>query len=214
MKNLIIVLFSLYSTTSIAQSNPNMAAQWGFALGIETQYMGIDFLEHSFNPEISVFDDPNKPGFTAGITWQKPLWRSLGFRTGLNFSSTYNLVNFFPYGKSKYQFNDVELPVYFTLTNNGPKTAIFRGKILLGALFGYKFSGRSDERLSLVNDRYALDLGIGVDVKLGKLIVSPEAIYSHGMNNSHNYVGKEYDFWVGRVERSKLAFRILLMRAK
>ena len=215
MKNIFFLCFCLATALSSAQETEKKSIQWGLSLGVETQYLGIELLTEPVEDDPWVFADRNKAGFTLGLVGQKHIFRELSFQTGLNCSFTRNLVTFYPpKDKVMYQFADLELPAYFVLTNHKSKNLPLRGKLLFGGRLGMNVGSSGDKRLLVLRERLALDLGLGVDIRFKKLSISPEAIYSHGMNNIHDFTSTEYDFLVGRVERDKLIFRVVLMRAK
>ena len=207
-------LFCLLASFSQAQEQQNRGFQWGLSVGAETQSLGIEPTDRLGPKETWVGSDRNKPGATLGIVGQKDIWRGLAFQTGLSFSYTSNLVKFFPNTAQTYHFTDLELPVYLSVTNQKASKAPLHAKILFGPRFGWNLGRNAGDKLQLLRERMAIDLGLGVEIRLGKWNLSPEMIYSHGLNNLHDFVGTEYDFQVGRVIRDKLAFRVVLMQAK
>lgn len=216
MKNIYCVLFCLIAGSLQAQEQTNNGFHWGLSLGIETQSLGIEPTDRVAPEETWVGSDRNKPGATLGITAQKSIWRGLGFQSGLSLSYTSNLVNFYPNTTQNYHFTDLELPVYFTVTNQKPgkAPAPLRAKILFGPRLGWNLAHNAGDKLQFLRERLAIDLGLGVEINLGKWNLSPEVIYSHGLNNLHDFVGADYDFEVGRAVRDKLAFRVVFTQAK
>lgn len=183
---------------------------WSFFLGLETQSLGIESLDSREPEEATVV--PNRPGvgFSTGFHYQKKIWRGFSIRPGISFSSIRNTVTFRQDGRERYQFSDVELPLHLIFANNKPGHQPLRGQVMLGARFGWNFAQNTTERLAFLQERAAIDLGLGVSIRSGKFIICPEVVYSHGLNNLHDFSDKPYDYLVGRVVRDKLVFRILI----
>lgn len=183
---------------------------WSFFLGLETQSLGIESLDSREPDEATVV--PGRPGigFTTGFHYQKKIWRGISFRPGISFSRSSNSVSFKQDGREKYYFNDLETPLHLIFTNAKSGFQPLRGQVILGARFGWNFAENATDRLAFLNERAAIDLGLGVSIHTGKFIICPEAVYSHGLNNLHDYSDRPYDYLVGRVVRDKLAFRVLI----
>lgn len=207
-------LFCLLAGFLQAQEQPRHGFRWGLSLGIETQSLGIEPTDRVAPEETWVGSDRNKPGATLGIVGQKSIWRGLAFQSGLSLSYTSNLVNFYPNTTQTYHFTDLELPAYFTITNQKSSKAPLSAKILFGPRLGWNLARNAGDKLQFLRERLSIDLGLGVEIKLGKWNLSPEMIYSHGLNNLHDFVGADYDFQVGRAVRDKLAFRAVFTQAK
>jgi len=212
MKNFLFLIFCLHAVLGVAQEKQGNAVKWGFILGIETQTLGIEPLDEKGPEESAVQSGRNQPGVTIGVLGEKKLWLGLSFQSGLSFSYTHNPVDFRPDGRIRYQFADIELPLYFSIANQKNGGLPLRGKILFGSRLGWNLANRSNDRLLLMQERIGLDLGLGVEIRIGKLKICPEAIYSHGLNNLHNFTGTNYDYLVGRTVRDKVAFRVVLQR--
>jgi hypothetical protein len=214
MKNIICLLFFLWATMANAQEKQKKPMQWGFMLGLETQSLGIESLYEQSPDEAWVESNRNKPGVTVGVLGQKKIWRGLSFESGLSLSYTYNKVVFHPDGPQKYEFTDLELPIYAAFTNQKNDGLPLRAKVLFGPRIGWNLAHKPIDKLQLLRERVALDLGLGVEISLGKWKLCPEAIYSHGLNNLHDFTSTNFDFLIGRVVRDKVSFRVVLMQAK
>lgn len=214
MKNIYCLFFCLAWTLVSAQETAKNTWIWGFSAGLETQTLGIETLDGKEPDETAVLSERNRIGGTIGMVGQKKIWRGLSFQTGLSLSSNHNQVTFRPGGQSRFQFLDLELPVYCVFANQKNGDLPLRGKVMFGPRLGWNLTSNDNDRLQFLQERFALDLGLGVDINMGKWRLCPEAIYSHGLNNLHDFTGKTFDLLVGRAVRDKLAFRLLLMRAK
>jgi hypothetical protein len=212
MKNIFPLLFILFSNHATAQEMGKNIVHWGVSMGIETQTLGIEAFNSGNPDETWVAADRNQPGISIGITAQKSIWKGLAIQSGLSLSFTQNQVGFPDQISKSYPFNDVELPVYFSVTNQKEVRLPLRAKVLFGPRFSWNFAPGHDAALHLYRERVGLDLGLGVEINLGKWQLHPEAIYSHGLNNLHDFVGTDIDFLVGRVVRDKLSFRVVLVR--
>ena len=214
IKNIFCSLFCLFTFYINAQEVKKNPVQWGFALGIETQSLGSDAIVERTPQETWVETDRNKVGATIGFLGQKKIWKGLAIQSGLSLSYTRNQVHFHQDGIQQYQFTDLELPLYFTLINQKSSRHPLRAKVLFGPRLGWNFANNSGENLQFLRERLAVDLGIGVEINLGKWKLCPEAIYSHGLNNIHDFGSTDFDFLVGRAIRDKIGFRVILLRAK
>ena len=212
MKNIDFLLLCLFPAVMTAQTDKKSTIEWGFSLGLETQSLGIESLSEGNPEEIWVEADRNKPGVTVGLVGQKKIWTGLGFQSGVSLSHTYNKVGFHPDGPQNHRFTDLELPLYLTVTNQKKAGLPIKARLLFGPRIGWNLAQNPNDRLQLFHERLGLDLGLGMELKAGKWKICPEAIYSHGMNNLHDFLGTKYDFLVGRVLRDKLAFRVVFMR--
>lgn len=214
MKKFILLLNCLLTTLLFGQEKQNNSVQWGISLGIETQTLGIEALDRKIGETSAVLSGPNKPGAVLSFIGRKQIWRGLAFESGLSLSYNHNRVNFTPDGSQNFQFTDLELPAYFSLTNQEKSVLPLRGKVLFGARVGWNTAQNRGDRIQFLRERLGLDLGLGVEINLGKVRLFPTVIYSHGINNLHDFTGTEFDYFVGRAVRDKLAFRVVLERDK
>ena len=214
MKNIFLLLFCLLSAVSYGQEQEKNTVQWGFSLGIETQTLGIEALDRKTGESAAVVSGPNKPGAVLSIIGRKKIWHGFAFESGMSLSYNHNRVEFTPGGSSIFQFTDLELPVYFSFTNQEKSVLPLRGKVLFGAHTSWNLAQNAGDRLQFLRERLGIDLGLGVEVNLGKAKLYPTVIYSHGINNLHDFTGTEFDYFVGRAVRDKLAFRVVVERNK
>lgn len=214
MKKVVTLGLCLFALVVQGQQENEKLHYWSFFLGMETQSMGVESLDSREPDEATVV--PGRPGlgFTTGIHYQKKLWRGFSFRPGISFSRSSNHVSFKQDGREKYQFSDLELPIHLVFSNDKTGFQPLRAQIMVGARFGWNFAQNPTDRLAFLNERAAIDLGLGVSIRTGKFIICPEVVYSHGLNNLHDFSGKPYDYLVGRVVRDKLAFRVLVALTK
>jgi Outer membrane protein beta-barrel domain len=213
-KKIPLLIFWLMGSLLYAQVQTKQGFSWGVHIGLETQSLGIISApeDNVNNPWVEV--DRNKAGFAAGFVVRRNIWRGLSFQSGLNYSRTYNLVRFSTVGKQRFEFNDLELPLYLTITKHHNRTPSLSPKLVVGPRLGWNFTQNPNNNLKFLQERMAIDLGIGFEWRLGKWLVSPEMIYSHGLNNIHDFIGTTYDYLTGRSIRDKLAFRIVLLQAR
>lgn len=114
-------------------------------------------------------------------------------------------------GLQYYRFTDVELPLHFVLTNPDGHFPV-RGSLLLGARAGWNFAAQPSDNLSLLSERLAVDVGLGMEIRLKNWRLQPEFVYSHGLNNLHDVTNAKYDWAVGRMVRDKLTLRVLVWK--
>lgn len=214
MKKFIFLLCCLNVVPAGAQEQRRPAVKWGVIVGIETQTLGIEPLDDKAPEETAVQSGRNRLGATIGFLGEKKLWKGLSFQSGLSLSYTRNPVDFRPDGRSYYEFADIELPLYCSIANQHNGGLPLRGKILFGPRLGWNLANHTNDRLQFLKERIGLDLGLGVEIRFGKYKLCPEAVYSHGLNNLHDFTGTNYDYLVGRAVRDKVAFRVVVQRFK
>ncbi|MBL7825007.1 MAG: outer membrane beta-barrel protein [Saprospiraceae bacterium] len=206
MKILLVQFFILFSVLLSAQKVP----VWVFSIGFESQSLGIEPLDSREPDKASVLSGRPSPGISVGMAYKHLIWRSVYLQPGISFSSTRNKVSFRQDGEAVYGFHELEAPLHLAIYNSTSTNARIRAKVLIGGRFGWNFASNPDDRLSFYNNRFGLDLGLGMEIQAGRLLLSPEVLYSHGMNNLHNFTGKKYDYLVGRVVRDKVSFRLAI----
>lgn len=202
----------MLSCLACAQNPAAGRLQWGFFAGLTTQSLGIEPLDGKEPEEAAVQAARPKVGVTAGLMLEKKIWRGFGFEPGLAFSYVENRVYFRPGGAKTYPFADVELPLHFTLTNQSKQLLPLHAKLRFGPRLGWNVANAPASELHLYRRRVGLDLGLGVEIKWGKWIFCPEMLYSHGMNNLHDFRGSPVDFLTGRIVRDKLALRVVFKK--
>lgn len=208
MKKLLFFPFLLFAVQLLAQSKENERFTLGFFSGVETQSLGVQPLD-TREPEKAAVQ-PRKLGFGAsvGFLGRKHLGRGLYFQPALALNLVENQVNFQTEGIQTFRFMDAELPIHLVATNLRRDDFPLRGCILLGGRIAWNFAPTSRELLNITPERFALDLGLGAELKAGRWRIQPAFIYSHGMNNLHQIDHARYDQVVGKVVRDKLSLRI------
>lgn len=212
MKIITTCIFFTFACLVHAQKPANPGFRWGFFAGMVSQSLGIEPLDGKEPEETAVQAQRPKAGFTLGAMLEKNIWRGFAFEPGISFSLVKNKVNFRPGGTIIYPFSDLELPVHFTLTNQTKQLLPLHAKLRFGPRLGYNWAPDPGAGLKLYPGRLGIDLGLGVEIKLGDWKFCPEMLYSHDLNNLHNFEGSTVDFAVGRVVRDKLAFRVVFKK--
>lgn len=195
-----------------AQEPASHGVNWGVFAGLVSQTMGIEPLDGKEPEETAVQAARPKAGFTVGVLLETGHWHALGFEPAISFSYAVNKVNFRPGGPKLYHFHDLEFPLHITVTNQAKQLLPLHAKLRFGPRIGWNLANAPDSGLKLYRGRVGLDLGLGVEINMGKWKLCPEMLYSHGLNNLHNFEGSDVDFLVGRVVRDKLAFRVVLKK--
>jgi hypothetical protein len=75
----------------------------------------------------------------------------------------------------------------------------------------WNLAEQTSSNLNLLQERIALDVGLGIEIPSGRYAIQPEVLYSHGLNNIHNFSNTPYDPYVGQVVRDKLQIRVLVL---
>ncbi|MDX1911830.1 MAG: hypothetical protein SFV22_10115 [Saprospiraceae bacterium] len=210
MKNYTAFLLLLLTQTIFAQNKANNRFVWGFVVSAETQSLGIQPL-NTRRPENAAVQ-PRRPhlGGAAGFSLQKRLWRGLSFQPALSVAYNNNQVFFDQDGLRSYRFWDIELPLHLVVTDLRKRETPLRACVLFGGRIGWNLSKNPTELLHISPERYALDLGLGAEIKWGKCRFQPAIIYSHGLNNIHLLDNAKYDWQAGRMVRDRLSFRLFI----
>lgn len=213
MKKWCILPLLLVSIHIQAQSKANERFAFGFFAGMETQSLGVESFGN-WPDEPTAWSDGSNAGISMGVFARKSIWPWLHFQPELAVSYVKNNVIFWPDGPAKFTFWDAELPLHFVLSDWRKNDLPLRGCIILGGRTGWNFAKNQDNLLNITSGRFAIDLGLGAEIKLKNWVFQPAFVYSHGMNDLHLPDNSKYDSVVGKVVRDKLALRLLLWKSK
>lgn len=191
----------------------------GALVGFESQTLDWTTLPGGDpNEPARVWADRPKPGASVGVFGVWHLSKSVAIRPQLVAAFTRNRL-FFRAGDQTvtahdYRFADLELPVHLVFTNPKGRLPV-HGSILLGGRFAWNFAqSQPAEGLQLYRDCLALDLGVGLEIHLGKLRLRPEVLYSYGLSNLNDAV-ETPEYWrIGKAVRDRVSVRILLGLAR
>ncbi len=147
-----------------------------------------------------------------GVFAQKPIWRWLHFQPELAVSFIENKVVFWPDGPKRYRFIDIELPLHFVVSDWRRSDSPLRGCVIFGGRVGWNFAQNPSNLLKISQERFALDLGLGAEIKIKRWRLQPAFVYSHGLNDLHFLENAKYDEVVGKMVRDKLALRVLVWK--
>lgn len=194
-----------------AQEELDRPFVWGMMVGFETQLLGIESVQT--DPE-GIWAEAGTPahGGSFSIFGRWRVYRGLSVQPALSFSTLQSKIIFHPEGSESFRFSDVEIPLHFVLTSPPDERVPVRGSLLFGGRLGWNFATQNSENLNFLRERLALDLGLGVEIRLKKWRLQPEFVYSHCMNNIHDVTNTPYDWVVGRVVRDKLTLRVLVWK--
>ncbi|MFN4256847.1 MAG: outer membrane beta-barrel protein [Saprospiraceae bacterium] len=191
----------------------------GALVGFESQTLDWTTLPGGDPDEPArVWADRPKPGASIGVFGAWHLSKSVAVRPQLVAAFTRNRL-FFRAGDQSvtardYRFADLELPVHLVFTNPKGRLPV-RGSILLGGRFAWNFAqNQPAEGLRLYHERFALDLGVGLEIHFGKLRLRPEVLYSYGLNNLNDAV-ETPEYWrIGKAVRDRVSVRVLVSLAR
>ncbi len=211
MKNLFTSFLLFLSIQIFAQSKENQRVAFGFFLSAEAQTLKMENLSRRFPEEPLVRRTGRTPtGVTAGVFVRKQVWPWLDFQPTLSLFAVSQKVTFLPGNEERqerdYRFLDLEMPIHFIISDRRRADSPLRSCIILGGRMSWNLAKNQNDLLKIAQERFALDLGIGADIKLGKgWILQPAIVYSHGLNELHLFTESKYDWVVGRIKRDKLA---------
>lgn len=211
MKKLIFLPFLLLGAQSFAQNKANERFAYGFFAGLEIQSLGIESLG-KWPDEPTAWSAGSNAGISMGVFARKPIWRWLHFQPELALSYVENKVIFWPDGPRQYRFLDAELPLHLVLSDWQKSDAPLRGCVIFGPRMGWNFVNNPSNFFKLSPERFALDLGLGAEIKIKRWRLQPAFVYSHGMNDLHLLNDAKYDLVLGRMVRDKLALRLLVWK--
>ncbi len=211
MKNLFPVFLLLLALPLLGQQESRRFILGGM-IGFETQLLGIQTLDGLEPEQTAVLSDRLGHGISIGGFGRWQILPMLAIRQGLALNRVQNTVLFRPDGVVRYQFTDVELPLHFVVTNRANEQFPLRASFLFGGRVSANFAAPSTHHLLLLRERFALDIGLGVEIRNRQWRFQPEFVYSHNMNNLHDFSNSDYDWVVGRVVRDRMTLRILVWR--
>lgn len=214
MRKFSILPLLFITAQMFAQSKENERFAIGFFAGLETQSLGIQPLDTREPEQAAVQAGRVAMGTALGIFARKQLWTGLYFQPELSLFYAKNQINFRNEGTQEFEFLDAELPLHFVATNWRRSDLPVHGCIIFGGRLGWNFAKNSSSHLRIAPERFALDLGLGAEIKIGHWRLQPAFVYSHGLNNLHQIDNAQYDEVVGKVVRDKLSLRLSVWKAE
>ncbi len=215
MKKIFTALFSIYTFALTAQEPAPKAFFWGLMTGIEQHRLSIQSIPSKVStPEspIAGAERTGTPGALLGAFGRWQLTRDLAIQPELLLSYAQNNIRFFPEGaREPFRFMDMEIPLHLVVTN-ARKPLPLRASFLLGGRIGWNFASNSSEKLNLLRERIAVDIGLGAEIRLRKYRIQPEMVYSYGLNNLHDYRNTVFDPGISSVVRDRITIRVLVWR--
>jgi len=214
MKKIAFAVWLFSSAPGLFGQQASTSPQFSFGLTASAELQTLNIQQQPLQPGIPFVSSQHLTGAGAGFgVWgQWPIVPVLEVRQGLQFSYLSNTIRFeTPDGQSRqdrYTFADLELPLHFVLSNQLQRLPV-KALILFGARASWNLAD-ANTPLSLLPERFAVDLGIGAGFRLGGLNIQPELIYSYGLNNLHDFQNSPYDWAVGRVLRDRLSLRVVV----
>ncbi|MBL7809516.1 MAG: outer membrane beta-barrel protein [Saprospiraceae bacterium] len=208
MKNCLFILMLFMPWILVAQSNEKSRWNWGFFSGIDHQTMGIETFGQPDLEEPHVWSEGPRLGLSGGVLVKKTVLPWLEFLPGFGLSMINNFVQYRPDGARAYRFYDMEIPLYFQFIDARKVDAPVKGCILAGPRFSWNLADNASDFLKINRERFAADLGLGVQLRIRNWHIQPVFIYSHGFNDLHFPDQGKYDDLVGRVVRDKFSLKI------
>lgn len=212
MKNCLLFVIWAMPLTLVAQNKEKRSWSWGFFSGLDHHSLGIETIGRLDQAEPRVWSDGARAGGSAGLLLRKQVLPWLEFLPGMGLSMVNNVVQYRPDGPRIYRFYDFEIPLHVQFTDARKANAPLRACILAGPRFSWNLADNPSDFLKINQERFAADLGLGVQIKLKNWSIQPVFIYSHGLNDLHFPDQGKYDDLVGRVVRDKFSLRIQCWR--
>jgi hypothetical protein len=214
MRFFVTLAFLHLAVPFFAQSKENERFAWGFFATLETQSLGVQPLDTREPEKAAVQAGRPKAGGAVGFFVRKNIWRGLSFQPELSVSHNKNLLKFREAAPQIFRFYELELPLHFVLTDWRRRELPLRGCVIFGGRFGWNMAQNQGDRVEILQERFALDLGLGAELRLGNWRMQPAFVYSHGLNDIHALSDAEFDGMVGRMVRDKLSLRLSVWSLK
>lgn len=215
MKKIFTVLFWACLLSVSAQEIAPKTFFWGIAAGIEQHRLSVqNFPSKAMAPEslLAGAERTGSPGALLGTFFRWQLTRDLSIQPELLFSYAQNKVRFYPENTSeRYRFMDVEIPLHLVVTNTRKRLPL-RASFLFGGRIGWNFATNDSDKLNLLRERLAADIGLGAEIRLKKYRIQPDIVYSYGLNNLHDYRNTLFDPGISNVVRDRITLRVLVWR--
>ena len=186
-----------------AQTSPRFAVFASF----ESQIFGLQTLDTREPSKSAVQVGNASLGAGVGVlgTWR--LFQNLHLQPELMLSYTQNSIWFRGGNSVRYPFWDLEMPLHFVL-NSSEWNHRIKPIFLFGARAGFNMARNPSSNLYFLREKFALDLGMGIEFFVAGRSVYPELIYAHGLNNIHDFNNTEFDWIVGRAVRDRITLRV------
>lgn len=216
MKKIVLAFFLLSSGAVVAQQAANAPFQYGFSAGAEFQTFSMGLLPHQPGDPYRSYRHDGGAGVSVGLWGNWSILPALSLRPGIQLAHTSGTIQYqWEDGQIftwKYPFTELEMPIHFVLSNTFRRVPV-QAKVLFGGRFSWNLSAEpADAPLHLLAQRLGLDIGLGAGIRLGAWTLSPELIYSYGLNNLHDFRNTPYDWTVGRILRDRVGFRVIVGR--
>ena len=136
--------------------------QFGGWLSLETQLLAIEPLAQPDPIVTAVGSGRTGAGPGGGVFVRWNLGTGFAIQPEIGLSTLRNRVLFQPDGPVNYRFTNLEFPLHLVWTNAAPGFPL-RGSFLVGGRLGWNFARQSaPDKLSLLREWVALDVGLGV----------------------------------------------------
>ena len=215
MKRIFIAIFLFYAGLLVAQEPEPKTFFWGVVAGIEQHRLSVQSIpSRGSTPESPAAgaERTGNAGALLGAFWRWQMTRDLAIQPEMLFSYAQNTIRFHPENtREKFRFMDIEMPLHLVVTN-ASKPLPLRASFLVGGRIGWNFANNSSDRLYLIRERLAVDIGLGAEIRLQKYRIQPEFVYSYGLNNLHDYRNTIFDPGISSVVRDRITVRVLVWR--
>lgn len=219
MRKILLFLLLSWMIRASAQTDAGLVApKFGFFAGVEAQLLGAGASRNFQEGDPYIEFQSEALGLTLGGFARFPLLDNLALQPEIGFSYSRHRATLWAdhqqTGSLQYTFADLELPLHFVLSNPVGRLPL-RSSILFGGRLGMNVAlPQPKGGIALLRERVGIDLGLGIEFRLGKWWIHPEVLYSHGLNNLHDDTGSLYDWSVDHVLRDKISLRILVGKAR
>jgi len=184
-------------------------AQPGAFLLLEQQRIGLEPLGKYTPDEWNTLLKSPGLGAGAGFCLQKKLLRNWHFRPAIGLSTLRNTLYWPDAPAEVYRFTDLELPLHLLYFQEHTRYKA-QGIVIAGIRTSYNFSRSESANLRFRQGRIGADLGLGIALPFKeKWRLHIEVLYSHGLNDIHDFQFLNYDEKVGRGVRDRLGIRFV-----
>ena len=156
----------------------------------------------------------NRIGFNLGAMYHLQLNERFAIapQTIISFQNSelnYDLENLAPHTET-IQPTTLIFPIHLVFSND--KKGKFKSSVLLGGRYTYDISKKETAtKLNLNRSGFSIDLGTGLTIRLKKVNIKPELIYSLGLTNLKPKLTEGlYHSAIKSIHRDKISFRLIV----
>lgn len=212
---LAIVLMIPFANAQLSNTPTSKSFGFGVLMSLDYDYVKTEnsnWEALGINTDLQTLETQNKMGFSLGLIYRLQLSERFAVvpQTLLSFQDNrlnYTLENQTTHEESL-EAALLAVPLHFVFTDvKGEK---YNPAITIGGRYTYDISDKNEDALLNVKKHdFAVDLGVGLEVKMKKFAMKPQLMYTFGLANLKDGNATIYNQAISHISRDKIALRFL-----